>query len=322
MAESNHYELIILGAGPAGMTAGVYAARKQVRTLVLTENIGGQATWSSGIENYLGYIFVTGAELVEKFEEHVRAFDVKIEYTRVNRLTNTDDGFRVDTTDGRSFYSRAVIVATGKTPRLLGVPGEKEFTGRGVTYCATCDGPLFSGMEVAVVGGGNSGLDAVVQLMKICPKVYLIEMMDELRADEIMQEKARSAPNVEILTRTAVTRVDGEMMVSSITVRNLDTGDTREIPVKGVFVEVGLAPSDDFVKDLVRLNKYGEIPVDCAAQTGIPGLFAAGDVTDVPEKQIICAAGDGAKAALGAYSYLVRLPAAATADWGAPAVES
>lgn len=316
MTEKTHYDLIILGAGPAGMTAGVYAARKQLDTLVLTENIGGQATWSSGIENYLGYIFVTGTELVQKFEEHVRTFDVKIEYTRVTKLSQIDDGFRVDTSDGRAFTSQAVVVATGKTPRLLDVPGEREFTGRGVTYCATCDGPLFSGMDVAVVGGGNSGLDAVVQLMKICPKVYLIEVMDELRADEILRERAKAAGNVEILTKTAVTKIYGNMMVDGITVRNLESGQTRDIPVKGVFVEVGLAPSNDFIKDLVRLNKHGEIPVDCAAQTGIPGLFAAGDVTDVPEKQIICAAGDGAKAALGAYSYLVRLPAAVTADWG------
>lgn len=312
MTENTHYDLIIIGAGPAGMTAGVYAARKQLDTLILTSDVGGQATWSSGIENYLGYIYITGAELVQKFEEHLRTFDIRLEFFRAVDLALTDSGFRV-TTDAGSFTARAVIVATGKSPRLLGVPGEKEFTGRGVAYCSTCDGPLFAGMEVAVIGGGNSGLDSAVQLMKICPKVYLVEFMPQLRADEVMQEKIRVAPNVEILTGTAVKEIRGDTFVHSIIVEKTDTKETRTLDVKGVFVEVGLVPNSDLVKDLLQLNEYGEIRVDCAAHTGIPGLYAAGDVTDVPEKQIICAAGDGAKAALGAYSYLVRLPT--VSDW-------
>jgi alkyl hydroperoxide reductase subunit F len=295
------------------MTAGVYAARKQLDTLVLTGDIGGQAIWSSGIENYLGYIFITGAELVQKFEQHLRMFDVKMEFAKASRLSHADGEFHVDTEDGRSFDARAVVVATGKSPRLLGAPGEKEFTGRGVAYCSTCDGPLFAGMDVAVVGGGNSGLDAVVQLMKICPKVYLLEAGEDLSADEVMQDKARAAANVEILADTTVQEISGDTFVSGITVRNNATGAVRKLNVKGVFVEIGLAPNTGFMQGLVPLNKNGEIPVDCATRAGLPGLFAAGDVTDVPEKQIICAAGDGAKAALGAYSYLVRLPA--TPDW-------
>ncbi|OFX17169.1 MAG: hypothetical protein A2Z18_02755 [Armatimonadetes bacterium RBG_16_58_9] len=308
MADKTNYDLIILGAGPAGMTAGVYAARKQIEVLVISENIGGQTTWSSGIENYMGYTCITGVDLVRKFEEHVNAFNVPIEFTRVAKLSQARHGFRIDTEDGRTFYSRVVVVATGKSPRLLDVPGEKEFTGRGVTYCATCDGPVFAGMEVAVVGGGNSGLDAVIQLMKICPKVYLIEFADKLRADEVVQEQARAAGNVEIITGTAVQEIHGGDMVEAITIRHAKTGETRKLDVKGVFVEVGMVPSTDYIKDLLTLNKYGEIPVDCAARTELPGLYAAGDVTDVPEKQIIIAAGDGAKAALGAYSYLIRLP--------------
>ncbi len=313
MAEKTNYELIIVGAGPAGMAAGVYAARKQIETLIVSENVGGQTLWSSGIENYLGYVFISGAELVQKFEEHLRTFNVRLEFVRVRRVYQTDDGFGVDTEDGRSFSARAVVLASGKSPRMLNVPGEREFTGRGVTYCSTCDGPLFSGMPVLVAGGGNSGLDAVAQLMKICPKVYLIEIADALRGDEVLQEKARAAPNVEILAHTAVKEIRGEQFVTSVLVEDRHTGRGRELDVKGVFVEIGLVPNTDYIKDLVALNKYGEVPVDCAAWTGIPGLYAAGDVTDVPEKQIICAAGDGAKAALGAYSYLVRLPV--TLDW-------
>ncbi|MCL5103230.1 MAG: FAD-dependent oxidoreductase [Armatimonadetes bacterium] len=314
MPDKTHYDLIILGAGPAGMTAGVYAARKQLDTLILTGDVGGQATWSSDIENYLGYKYITGTELVQKFEEHLRLFDVKIEFTKATNLCRANDVFEVSTEDGRTFRSRAVIIATGKSPRLLNVPGEKEFAGRGVTYCATCDGPLFAGMEVAVVGGGNSGLDALVQLQKTCPKVYLIEQQAQMRADEVMQEKARAAKNVEIILKTAVREIKGDTFVNGIVIENLDTGEKRDIPVKGVFVEVGLAPNSAVVADLLPLNEHYEIPVDCAARTEIPGLYAAGDVTAIPEKQIIIAAGDGAKAALGAYSYIVRLPV--ITDWG------
>jgi len=217
--------------------------------------------------------------------------------------------------DDRVFHSRALIVATGKSPKLLDVPGEKEFRGRGVVYCATCDGPLFAGKTVAVVGGGNSGLDAVVQMMKICPRVYLIDIESKPRADEVVVRQAREAPNVDILPNTCVNRILGEDFVTG-------TGEKRTLDVDGVFIEIGLAPNSACVQDLVRLNPIGEIPVDCAARTGVPGLYAAGDVTDVPEKQIIIAAGDGAKAALGAYSYIVRLPMGTADDWGPmPALE-
>lgn len=314
MPDKTDYELVILGAGPAGMTAGVYAARKKMDVLIISDNVGGQALWSSGIENYLGFIFISGPELVSKFEEHVNTFGIPREFTKTSRLSRRGDSFEIDTDDGRAFTAQAVIVATGKSPRMLGVPGEKEFSGKGVTYCATCDGPLFAGQVVAVVGGGNSGLDAAVQLMKICPKVYVIERGPMLIADEIMIQKVNAAENIEILTGTAVSEITGEGFVSAMQVRNIETSEQRVIDLQGVFVEVGLTPNADFARDVVRLNPLGEIPVDCAARTGIPGLYAAGDVTDVPEKQIIIAAGDGAKAALGAYSYLVRRPS--VDDWG------
>lgn len=296
------------------MTAVVYGARKQMDMLVISDDIGGQTMWSAGIENYLGFPFITGPELVQKFEEHVRQFNVPHEYTRASNLSRTGDRFSVQTHDGRTFTARAVIVATGKSPRMLGVPGEKELIGRGVTYCATCDGPVFAGHDVAIIGGGNSGLDAVVQMMKICPKVYIIERSPELRADAVVVRKAQEADNVEILAGTKVTEIIGEDFVDGIMIDSVDGGSPRRLDVKGVFIEIGLSPNTDFADGLVRLNPHGEIPVDCAARTGIPGLYAAGDVTDVPEKQIIIAAGDGAKAALGAYAYLVRLPVAE--DWG------
>jgi alkyl hydroperoxide reductase subunit F len=302
------YDLTIIGAGPAGMTSGVYAARKNLKTLILTSDVGGQTAWSSGIENYLGYTYITGAELVQKFEEHMMKFDINVQYTRVTDIRYVNEVFRAYTSEGDEYDSRAMIIAAGKSPRLLGVPGEREYTGRGVTYCATCDGPLFSGQDVAVVGGGNSGLDAVVQLMKICPKVYLLENSGSLRADEVMREHAAAAKNVEIVLNTSVVSIGGADFVESIEVRDNLSGKLRTIPAKGVFVEVGLTPNTDFLRNLINLNESGEIVVDCGGKTSIPGLYAAGDVTNVPEKQIIIAAGEGAKAALSAYSYLVRLP--------------
>ena len=312
MPEKMHYDLIILGAGPAGMTAGVYAARKQLDTLILTGDVGGQTLWSSGIENYLGFVFIPGTELVQKFEEHLRTFNVKLEYTKALGVFRVTGGFAIECEDGRTFFARAVIVATGKSPRLLNVPGEREFTGRGVTYCATCDGPLFAGTNVAVIGGGNSGFDAVIQLMKICPKVYLIEVMHNLRADEIMIQQAKEHGNVEIMTGTAIKEILGDNLVNAVIVENVDSYERRKLEVSGIFIEIGLSPNSGAVKDMVDLNKYSEIIVDCAARTGVPGLFAAGDVTNVPEKQIIVAAGEGAKAALGAYSYIIRLPTSQT----------
>jgi len=308
----NMHDLIILGAGPAGMTAGVYAARKQLDTLIITKDIGGQTTWSSEIENYLGYTYITGPELVQKFEDHLRYFNLRLEFAEVKRLSKIDGGFLVECDEMRHFETRTVVVATGKSPRMLNIPGERYFRGKGVSYCSTCDAPLFAGMDVAVIGGGNSGLDAAIQLMKITPKVYIIEQEPKLRADEVLKEKVQNAHDVEILLNTRPVVVFGDVMVTGLTVENIETGEKRDIKVRGIFVEIGLEPNTEFIKDMVRLNRYGEIPVNCATETGIPGLFAAGDVTDVPEKQIIIAAGDGAKAALGAYSYIVRLPSEVT----------
>lgn len=286
------------------MTAAIYCARKQLSVTVLTEDIGGQTLWSGSVENYLGYEFIKGVDLVARFEDHLKTFKIETIYKKAVSVTPNNPGFTITDTAGTKHGARAVIVATGKSPRMLGVPDEAGFRGKGVTYCATCDAPLFAGMDVAVAGGGNSGLDAAVQLVSLAKKVYLIEAGPRLIADEIMVDRVRQAANAEILMNTTITALKGTAMLESIIVKSKQ--DIRELSVQGLFVEIGLIPNSGPVKDLVPLNELGEIKVDRVGRTDIAGLFAAGDVTDMPDKQIIVAAGEGAKAALTAYDYLMR----------------
>jgi len=297
------YELIIIGAGPAGITASIYAARKRMRVLVIAKDIGGQAALSSDVENYTGYQYITGAELTRKFEEHAREFGVEFVQEEVVGIERADGWFRVKTREG-TYESRTVIIATGARPRKLNVPGEEEFKNRGVTYCATCDAPLFAGRDVAVVGGGNSGLDATLQLMRIANRIYLIEAGPRLRGDEIMREKVERSDKVTVLTNARVVEIVGDRFVTGIVVER--EGKRETLRVQGVFVEIGYIPNSDFVADFVKLNERGEIIVDERCRTSVDGVFAAGDVTSVPQKQIIVAAGEGAKAALSAYEYLQR----------------
>ncbi|MFZ5364177.1 MAG: NAD(P)/FAD-dependent oxidoreductase [Patescibacteria group bacterium] len=312
------YDLIIIGGGPAGMTAAIYAARKKLNTLVLTENLGGQTLWSSEVDNYLGFQLVSGAELVSKFREHIKRldeenalFDLEIkEGIEVKKVKKINEGeFEMETGTGEKYGARAVIVASGKIPRKLGVPGEDKFLGRGLTYCATCDAPLFRGKDVAVIGGGNSALDAVIQLIKIANKIYLININPKLGGDEIMREKVLEAKDkVEILNTHETMEVRGENTVTGLVVRNIGNEQVRELSLRGVFVEIGSVPSISFIKELVKLNEWGEIIIDPGTNaTSESGIFAAGDVTEVREKQIVIAAGEGAKAALAAYEYLVKL---------------
>lgn len=300
------YDLIIIGAGPAGITAGVYAARKKMSLLVVTEDIGGQAAWSGDIENYTGYQFVTGPELTKKFEEHMRKYGLDVrEGEKAASLKKRGEVIGLKTDKG-AYESRALIVASGKISRELGVPGEKEFKNRGLTYCATCDGPLFSGMDVAVIGGGNSALDAALQMMKIARHVYIINNMASLGGDAVMREKVENSEVVTEINSARIKEILGDKMVTGIKVDA--SGEERTIPVQGIFVEIGLVPNSGFAEDILK-NKAGEIMVNCRNETNIPGIFAAGDVTDVPEKQIIIAAGEGAKAALSAFRYLNQLKA-------------
>lgn len=298
------FDLIIIGGGPAGLTSAVYAARKKMDTLLLTTEFGGQLMWTREIENYMGYQFISGPELMGKFEEQVKRFAVETKYEEVISLQVNDDGtFRVKTTDSE-YQSKTVILASGKRSRRLGVPGEMEFAGRGVSYCATCDGPLFSGKTVAVVGGGNSAVQAAIELSAVAPTVYLVSKGKYI-ADPIVLDKMKATENIIELQGYLSEGVYGDDVVEKLTLREIASGAGRELAVQGVFVEVGLQPNSEFLENLVTLNERKELIIDCRAKTNIPGLFAAGDVTNGPDKQIVIAAGDGAKAALMAYDYLL-----------------
>jgi len=296
------YDLIIIGAGPAGITAAVYAARKKMDILVITKDIGGQASWSGDIQNYTGYQFISGPELAIKFEEHMRKFNFEIkENEEVKELIFRKGTFLVKT-DKDSYQTKTAIVASGKRSRELGVPGEQEFKNKGLTYCATCDGPLFAERDVAVIGGGNSALDAALQLIKIANHIYIINFTDNLTGDGIMQEKIRANNKVSILNNSRVKEILGDSFVQAI---KIEEGKKEKIlDVQGIFVEIGLIPNSEFTSNLEK-NERKEIIVNQRNETNIPGVFAAGDVTDVPEKQIIIAAGEGAKAVLSVFRYLI-----------------
>jgi NADH-dependent peroxiredoxin subunit F len=302
------YELIIIGAGPAGISAAVYAARKRLNTLLIAADVGGQVNWTSGIENYIGYQLIEGHELISKFQEQVNQFpiDQKIgsKVTRVSRLS--DNSFEIDTDTGEKLQGKAVLAAMGKRPRRLNVPGELELTGRGVTYCAVCDGPIFAEQRVAVIGGGNSALEAALDMVNIAEHVDMISPLP-LSGDKILIERLTNARNINFLIGYAVERINGNPLVEGIEIREIKTNATKKLDVTGIFIEIGLEPNTDTVKDLAALNEIGEIIIDFNCRTNIPGLFAAGDATTIPEKQIIIAAGEGAKAALQAHRYLQHL---------------
>lgn len=297
------YDLIIIGAGPAGLSAALYAARQQLNIIIITKNIGGQVLWSADVENYLGYENIVGTELSEKFLEHVKKYKIKMnEDEKVISINKKDKGFVVKTSKS-NYETMAVIITSGKEPLKLGVPGEEKFLGKGVSYCATCDGLFFQGQDVAVIGGGNAGVDAALQLDKIVKKIYLIELADELKADQISIEQCKKSKKIEVILKTKVKEIFGKNTVEGIKV---ETGnDEKEIKLDGVFIEIGSTPSVDFVKGLKK-NELNEIIVNNKNETNIPGLFAAGDVTDIPEKQIVVAAGEGCKAALSAFKFLSK----------------
>jgi len=301
------YDLMIIGGGPAGLCAAVYAARKQLKTLLVSVDIGGQPNTTRGIENYLGYQFIEGPELIDKFHDQVSQFpiDQKIG-NKVTQLEKIDEGFEAVSEAGDRYQAKAVIFATGKRPRKLNVPGEEEFTGRGVTYCAICDGPVFAGQRVAVIGGGNSALEATLDMVKIAEHVDLVSLTP-LTGDPILIERLADAKNLNIFTEYQTEKIEGQDFVTGIVIKDLKSGERKQLDVTGVFIEIGLAPNSEPVSGLIELNKWGEVPVTPSCATTMSGLFAAGDVTDAPEKQIIVAAGEGAKASLQAHRYLQRL---------------
>jgi len=301
------YDLMIIGGGPSGLAASVYAARKQLDTLLISNDIGGQVNWTLGVENYLGYQFIEAPELISKFHTQVDQFPIeqKIGY-KVTRVDKIDGGYESVTETGERYQARVAIFATGKRPRRLNVPGEIEMTGRGVTYCAICDGPIFAGQRVAVVGGGNSALEAALDMVKIAEHVDLVSLTP-LTGDAILVDKLSNAQNLTIYTEHQTEKIESDVMVSGLLIKDLKNGEEKSLKVTGVFIEIGLIPNSEAVNELIKLNDRGEVPVNCSGETQLKGLFAAGDVTNVPEKQIVVAAGEGAKAALQAHRYLQRL---------------
>jgi alkyl hydroperoxide reductase subunit F len=305
-AEEELFDVLIIGGGPAGLTAAVYTARKSLRTALITTELGGQPMLTAGVENYMGFQYITGPELMARFEEQTQHYQVEvITGEKVTRLENEDGVKLVATQAGRAYRGRAVVIASGKRSRLLNIPGEAEYAGRGVSYCSTCDGPVFAGKPVMVVGGGNSALQAALELASICPNVQLVSLT-KLTGDEILSGKVLAEDRIckHLQWQPVEIKGDGKE-VQSVVIASADGRDRRELEVNGVFIEVGLFPNSSFVVDLLQLNRNGEIVVDCEGRTGVKGVFAAGDVTQVRDKQIVVAAGEGAKAALSAYDYLI-----------------
>ncbi len=299
------YDVIVIGGGPAGMTACVYAARKNLSVLLISIDIGGQVLMTSEIHNYMGYQYIAGRELMQKFSEQVNSFPVAIRMPDdVMAVGEEDNIFYVLTKFDATYKGKTLIIASGKRPKTLDVPGEKELTGRGVTYCAICDAPLFRDKVVAVVGGGNSAIWAALDLNKVAKKVYLI-VRSLLRAEPIYIDKLKQAERVEILEKHIPIEIKGKDRVEGMVLKNSLTGDEKEINLQGVFVEAGLIPNTGFLRELVKINERNEVIVNCNCETSEPGIFACGDVTNVFDKQIIIASGEGAKAALAAYRYLL-----------------
>jgi NADH-dependent peroxiredoxin subunit F len=299
------YDVLIAGAGPAGLTAGVYCARKMLKTIIVSENIGGQALESWAIENYMGYRMITGEDLMKKFEEQVRTLNMRLELDRIVSLSKEEDIFTVRTISEITFKARTVILAQGNRPKKLGVANEEQFLGRGLSICSTCDGPLYKGKRVAVVGGGNSAIQTAVEMSEITPSVVLI-VRSGIRADPIYTKMLESKKNIMVYLNTHVTALHGDKFLSAVTTKN-DKGEEQKIDLEGIFIEIGWLPNTDFLNGFVALNEKKEIVVDINCHTNVPGVFAAGDVSSVKSKQIIIASGDGAKAALEANEYLMKL---------------
>ena len=298
------YGVLIVGAGPAGLTAAVYCARKMLNTMVISENIGGQALESWAIENYMGYRMISGEDLMKKFEEHVRTLNIRLELDKVVSITREEDVFVVKTLSDNTIRARAVILTQGNRPKKLGVANEEHYLGRGLSICSTCDGPLYKGKMVAVVGGGNSALQTALEMSDIAKSVSLI-VRSSIRADPVYVEKLNTRKNITVHKNTMITALHGEKFLSGVTIKD-ESGTEQKISLDGVFIEIGWLPNSEMLEGLVDMNEKKEVIVDVNGCTSAPGIFAAGDITSAKSKQIIIAAGDGAKAALEAFEYLVK----------------
>lgn len=302
------YDVIVLGGGPAGSAAAIYSARKGLRVALIAERIGGQVKDTLGIENLISVPQTTGTQLADNLRTHLAQYPIDLfEHRQVEQVEVVDGEKRITVAGGEQFTTQALIVTTGASWRKLNVPGEVEYIGRGVAFCPHCDGPFYKGKRVAVVGGGNSGIEAAIDLAGICSKVTVLEFMDGLKADQVLQEKVKSLPNVDVLTHTQTTEVVGNgEKVTGIRIKDRQTEEERLLPLDGIFVQIGLMPNSGALRDIVETNRPGEILIDTHCRTNVPGIYAAGDVSSVPFKQIIIAMGEGAKAALTAFDDRIR----------------
>jgi len=302
------FDVLVVGGGPAGASAAIYAARKGIATGLVAERFGGQVMDTMGIENFISVKETEGPKLVAALEQHVKSYDVDVmNLQRAKALRSDEDGIAVELENGATLKSKSVIISTGARWREMNVPGEREYRGKGVAYCPHCDGPLFKGKRVAVIGGGNSGVEAAIDLAGIVSHVTLIEFDSQLRADAVLQVKLGSLPNVTVIKSALTKEVLGDgQKVNGLKYEDRTTGDIHNLELEGIFVQIGLLPNTDWLKGTIDLSPRGEIIIDAKGETSMPGVFAAGDCTTVPYKQIIIAMGEGAKASLGAFDYLIR----------------
>lgn len=299
------YDLIIIGGGPAGLTAGIYAVRYGLDTIVLEKNVlPGQISATDLVENYTGFTAISGPELMQRFKEHAETVGVKIESVAVSSIVS-ESGKKIVKTDNGDLEAKAVIIATGANPKKLGIPGEKEFMGKGVSYCATCDAPFYKGKVVMVIGGGESALTDALILSNVVKKLYLIHRRDKLRASRILQERVFKKENIEIIWDTVPEEIQGKSGVENVILRNLKTGQTQSMPVNGVFVYIGIRPNTEFIN--VKKNNSSFIVTDEKLETSIPGIYAAGDCRDTSIWQVVTAVADGAVAAVSAHEYIMDL---------------
>lgn len=299
------YDLIIIGAGPAGITAGIYATRKSIKTLLLTKDFVGQVGKSAEIDNWPGESAISGVDLINKFKTHLEQYKIDIkEGEEVVKVKKEEQGFIV-VTKTKEFSAKSVIIASGRTPRKLGIDGEEEFSGKGVSYCVICDGPFFKEKRVAVVGGGNAGFETALELSKYTKKVFIIEAEKEVLADQVLQNRAKESENIEIHTSKQAEKVTGNVMVEKLICFDKETNKKIELDIDGVFIEIGSVPVTEYLKDIVEFNERGEVKVNSeTCETTTKGLFAAGDINSKKWKQIVTATADGARAALASYEYL------------------
>lgn len=305
-SEKDPFDVLVIGGGPAGASAAIYAARKGIRTGLVAERFGGQIMDTLSIENFISVKATEGPKLAANLEEHVKEYDVDVMNLQRAKRLEKKEFVEIELENGAVLKSKSVIISTGARWRNVGVPGEAEFKNKGVAYCPHCDGPLFAGKDVAVIGGGNSGIEAAIDLAGIVNHVTVVEFAPELKADAVLQERLRSLPNVTVYTNVATQEITGTDKVNGITFKDRETDEVHHVELAGVFVQIGLVPNTDWLADTVERTKFGEIIVDSRGATNIPGVFAAGDCTNSPYKQIIISMGSGATASLGAFDYLIR----------------